>query len=169
MLKIITEPNKVLHQKCEPITEFSDDLKKLASDMRATMHSNKGMGLAAPQINKSIRLTVIEYLPKDKDGNLIKSEVIPFIALVNPEITWTSSKTVQIAEGCLSIPGFEGEVIRPKRVKVKAQNLNGEKIVLKASGLLARIVQHEIDHLNGILYSEKLAPNSSLQPVKPAI
>jgi len=167
VLKIITEPNQILHQKCHQVEQFDEDLKKLAEQMRVTMHANKGMGLAAPQINQSLALTVIEYLPTNEENEVIEEEVIPFLALCNPEITWESAQKVQMTEGCLSIPGFEGEVIRPKRVKIKAQNLKGEKIVLKASGLLARIVQHEIDHLNGVLYSEKIAPGCSLQPVKP--
>lgn len=161
-MEVIVEPNQLLHQVTKPVTLFDESLKKNAEKMRETMHTHHGMGLAAPQVNLDLALTVIEYLPKEKDGL-----VIDFLAICNPQITWESKQTEIMTEGCLSVPGFEGQVSRPKRVKVKAQDLNGEKIVIKASGLLARILQHEIDHLNGILYTEKLVPGTELKELTP--
>lgn len=181
MLKILTEPHSTLHTQCQPVTKFDSELKKLAEQMRTTMHQANGIGLAAPQVGIKQQLTVIEYLPEtgvdqptgqtagktahQSNQSVKEAGAIPFLPICNPKITWSSGKTIEMTEGCLSIPNLEGEAIRPKRVKVKAQNLDGEKIIIKASGLLARVLQHEIDHLNGILFSERLKPGTELRPV----
>lgn len=161
ILDIITEPNEQLHQVCDPVEVFDDALAKTVADMRETMHAKHGMGLAAPQVGLKQRLVVLEYAPKDSD-----EAIIPFTALINPRITWTSPDRIKMFEGCLSLPGLEGEVQRPRRVRVKAQDLTGQKVEIRASGLFARILQHEIDHLDGILYSDLMAPGTKPTPVK---
>lgn len=161
LLEIITEPNPVLHEVCDPVAVFDATLSQTIEDMRQTMHAKKGMGLAAPQVGLKKRLIIVEYTAKNEDD-----ESIPFIALVNPRLTWTSPEKVTLAEGCLSLPGLEGEVARPRRVRVKAQDATGQKIELRASGLFARILQHEIDHLDGILYPDRMAAGTTPRPVK---
>ncbi len=161
--EIVTEPNQELHQVCDPVVVFDDNLAATITNMRETMHAKRGMGLAAPQVGLKQRLVVIEYVPKGHDD-----DAIPFTALINPRITWSSPDQIVMTEGCLSLPNLEGEVKRPKRVRVKAQAADGTKIELRASGLFARILQHEIDHLDGILYSDRMAPGTKPTPVKEA-
>lgn len=144
----------------EPISQFDDDLKKLTEEMRAIMHQDHGMGLAAPQIGQSIKLVVIEYAGNEDDP------AIPFTVLVNPEVIWSSDNTVVMTEGCLSVPGMEGEVRRPKMVTVTATDVTGQPFKIKAKGLLARVLQHEIDHLYGVLYIDKLVPGTTVRPVE---
>lgn len=165
-MTIVTEPNPILHQVTQPVTTFDDSLKETIKAMRETMHTANGMGLAAPQVGMSQQLCVIEYSPKDDEGKLIEADAIAFFALANPKITWASAQQITMTEGCLSLPSLEGEVTRPKRIRVKGQDEAGNKLVIKASGMLARILQHEIDHLNGVLYNEKLVAGSKLQPAK---
>ena len=149
ILPIRIEPSPVLRRKAAGVTVFDQELKLLAEDMRQTMHNAIGIGLAAPQIGHGLALVVVEmHDPDDDDADF------PFTTLINPRITWHSFKQVVIAEACLSIPGVEGDVRRPEKVRVKAQDLDGKKLTLEADGLLARVLQHEIDHLNGILFTD---------------
>lgn len=154
MLTVRIVPDPILRTATTEVTDFTDALKKLADDMREAMHTHKGMGLAAPQIGESIRLFIVEYGGSDDDP------AIPFTAYVNPTITWRSDNSVLMTEGCLSIPGIEGTVRRPKRVTLDAYDLNGVPVRIKAKGLLARIIQHEMDHLDGILFTDKAEPGS---------
>lgn len=143
MLKIITHPNEILRKKAQVIENvLNPDMQRLAQEMIKTMKKDKGVGLAAPQIGKSIKLITIDI----KDEPLI---------LFNPEITFFSKKKVEGEEGCLSVPGKYGEVERSHKIRVKAQDSNGNKIKFKAEGLFARVLQHEIDHLNGVLIIDK--------------
>lgn len=148
ILPIHIEPSPILHQKAEPIAEITPDIRRLASDMRETMLNARGMGLAAPQVGQGIQLIVLELVDAD-----YPEESIPYMALVNPRITWHGTRKVPFNEACLSIPGVEGNVHRPDRVRVKARDLDGNEVEIQADGLLARILQHEIDHLNGILFT----------------
>ncbi|MDO8471533.1 MAG: peptide deformylase [bacterium] len=166
-MTIVIEPSPVLHQVAQPVTVFDDALKATVTTMRQTMHAANGMGLAAPQVGLSQQLCIIEYLPKDGEGKLIEADAIAFFALANPKITWQSAQQITMTEGCLSLPGLEGEVTRPKRLRVKGQDETGNKLVIKASGMLARILQHEIDHLNGVLYDSKLNTGTQLRPAQP--
>jgi len=154
MLPIRTVPDPILRTATAPVTEFSAELAKLAETMRETMHAHRGMGLAAPQVGQSIKLFIIEYAGSDED------EAIPFTVYVNPQITWSSMNTSISNEGCLSIPKMEGNVRRPKRVTLTANDLQGNQIRVKARGLLARIIQHEVDHLNGVLFTDKVEPGT---------
>lgn len=145
-LKVITIPDPILNTKTKPVDRFNNDLRELVSDMIEACRSANGIGIAAPQIGKSIRLCII---------NLEHMGLMPF-ALVNPKIIKKSWKKIEMEEGCLSIPGVFGIVKRPKKIKVEAQNLHGEKNTFKADGMLSRVIQHEIDHLDGILFTSKM-------------
>lgn len=156
LLPIVRLPNAILRQKTRPVTQFDADLQKLIDDMIETMRAAPGVGLAAPQINIPLSLAVIESLAKeDEAGNDIPNSRELFV-LANPEIVWRSRDLVAGIEGCLSIPGYVGEVDRHEEIRVRAQDRYGRKIRLRLEGWTARIFQHEIDHLNGILYIDKL-------------
>jgi len=150
-LEVVTEPNPVLHQKGRELskTEISTaTTKKLMKNMVETMYIKDGVGIAAPQVGQSLQLCVIakNFSPLGKDEDLI---------LINP--TWTKLSILKSwdTEGCLSIPGVYGEVKRYTKIKVKALNKNGDSIEFEAKDFPARIIQHEVDHLNGILFIEK--------------
>lgn len=147
ILPILTEPNPLLHQVTAPIQEVTPELEKLVADMRETMHNAQGIGLAAPQIGQSIALCVLEMSDEKGEAD------IPYTVLLNPRITWKSVRQISLTEACLSILGIEAAVRRPVKVRVKARNLQFEPIEIEADGLFARALQHEIDHLNGILYT----------------
>jgi peptide deformylase len=145
--KIVTLPNPILRQKARQVTRFDDELQTLIDDMIETMRAAPGVGLAAPQVNVPLRLFVAEF------GDEEDEEVPPKLyILVNPEITRKSREEVVGMEGCLSIPGILGNVERPEEITIKAQNRRGQPIKMKARGWLARIFQHEYDHLNGDLF-----------------
>ncbi len=139
----------VLETKAEPVTDFdSADLQDLIADMWETMYAAKGVGLAAPQIGTSKRISVIDIsLGEDENQRIV---------IVNPEITFREGKQSG-EEGCLSLPGFREPVSRAHKVTVRAQNEKGEPIELQGEELLARAFQHEIDHLNGILFINHLS------------
>lgn len=156
VLDIVTLPDKILRQKARPVTRFDDELQQLIDDMIETMREAPGVGLAAPQIGRSIRLAVIETLPDiDEEGNEIEGSRELF-AIINPEISWRSRKMVDGIEGCLSIPGYVGEVERHEEIRLRALDRYGKPLKLKVKGWTARIFQHEIDHLNGVLYIDQL-------------
>lgn len=154
LLPIYTQPNQILRQKAQPISEITPEIIELAKNMRETMHQASGIGLAAPQIGKSLAMVVIELKAESED-----ELSIPLLTLINPRITWKSLQKINEVEACLSVPGLEGAVIRPSRVRVKALNLEGKTIEIKASGLLARVLQHEIDHLDGNLFIDYVKKN----------
>lgn len=156
ILDIVTIPNPILRRKARPVTQFDADLQKLIDSMIETMREAPGVGLAAPQIGQPLRLSVIETLPKvDDEGNEIEDSRELFV-IANPEIVWNSRDELLGVEGCLSIPGYVGEVARSEKIRVRAQDRIGRKIRLRLEGWTARIFQHEIDHLNGVLYIDKL-------------
>ncbi|MCA9960034.1 MAG: peptide deformylase [Anaerolineales bacterium] len=156
LLDIVTLPDPVLRQKTRPVTRIDAELQQLIDDMIETMRAAPGVGLAAPQIGRPISLTVIETLPDlDEDGAEIEGTRDLYV-LINPEIIWTSRDMIDGVEGCLSIPGYLGEVDRYESVRVRALDRHGRKIRLRLRGWDARIFQHEIDHLNGVLYIDKL-------------
>ncbi len=141
-LPIIIHPDPILRQKAAEISQISPEIGLLIDDMIQTLKEEKGLGLAAPQVGKSIRLIIIA----------VKDEPL---ALINPEICQKSWRKNNEEEGCISIPGVFGIVRRANQVLVKAQNRRGEKIEITGKGLLARVLQHEIDHLHGILFIDK--------------
>jgi peptide deformylase len=155
-LQIVKLPDEVLRQKARPVTKFDDALQILIDDMIETMRVANGVGLAAPQIGQSIQLAVIETLPQtDEEGNDIPDSRELFV-IANPRIVWESRDVIDGIEGCLSIPGYVGEVERAYAVRVRAQDRRGKPLKLRLKGWTARIFQHEIDHLNGVLYIDKL-------------
>jgi peptide deformylase len=148
--EIITVPNKVLNRKAQKVTDFGEDLQTLIDDMVETMREAPGVGLAAPQVNVLQRVIAVEF------GDEEDEEVPPKLyTIVNPEVVRASEETVMGIEGCLSIPELVGEVERSVSVTVKGQNRRGQKMKIKAFGWLARIFQHEIDHLNGVLFTDR--------------
>ena len=156
ILDIVTLPNPTLRQKTRKITKFDDELQRLIDDMIETMREAPGVGLAAPQVGRPISLTVVETLPDlDDEGNELEGTRDLYV-LINPEIIWSSKELADGIEGCLSIPGYLGEVERHKSIRVRAQDRNGKKVRYRVHDWDARIFQHEIDHLNGVLYIDKL-------------
>jgi peptide deformylase len=155
-LQIVTLPDEVLRKKARPVTRFDDNLQTLIDNMIETMRVANGVGLAAPQIGQSLQLAVIETLPEtDEEGNEVENSRELFV-IINPRIVWESRDVIDGIEGCLSIPGYVGEVERAYAVRVRAQDRRGKQIKLRLKGWTARIFQHEIDHLNGVLYIDKL-------------
>ncbi len=142
-LPVVTYPDAVLLQKALPVTVFDESVVKLGRDMTETMYAADGVGLAAPQVGKSLRLIVLDVAADEDRG---KSP----LALVNPEIVEKDGE-VKWDEGCLSLPGITVSTKRASRVVVKAQSLTGEPVEVRAEGLLAVALQHEIDHLEGTL------------------
>ena len=150
---IVTLPEPVLRKKARKVTDFGPELQTLIDDMVETMRVAPGVGLAAPQVNASVRVIVVEYGEEDEEE---KAPVPPKLyTVVNPEITRFSKESEIGSEGCLSIPGFAGDVDRPLAVTVKGLNRRGQPIRIKAEGWLARIFQHEIDHLDGVLFIDR--------------
>ena len=137
----------VLEKPGAPVEKFDAELEELAEDMFASMYAAQGVGLAAPQIGKSIRFAVVDVT----GGKNPEAKIV----LANPEVTHAEGE-VREEEGCLSIPGFRGYVVRPQFVTVKAQNVKGEPFEIRGENLLARAFCHEIDHLNGILFLQHL-------------
>lgn len=148
--EIVTLPDPVLRRKARKVSDFGPELQKLVDDMVDTMREAPGVGLAAPQVNVPLRVIVVEF------GNEEDEEVPPkLFMVVNPEIIRKSQDTLMGVEGCLSIPGVVGEVERSSAVTVKGVNRQGKPIRIKASGWLARIFQHEVDHLDGVLFVDR--------------
>lgn len=143
--KIVVHPAEILEQPCKPVTVFNNKLKKLLNDMYETMVEFDGVGLAAPQIGISEQIAIVD----------IDDETVGTIEMINPEIVETSGEQTG-PEGCLSFPGLYGEVSRPYYVKVKAQDRKGKQFFIEAEDFLARAIQHEIDHLHGILFTSKV-------------
>ena len=155
-LKIIQPNNPTLRQKAQAVTAFDDDFQTLVDDMIETMRAANGVGLAAPQVDRSLRVAVVETLPEIDEAGEEMEGTRDLYVIVNPEIIWESSEMEDGIEGCLSIPGWLGEVSRHQSILVRAQDRHGNKIRLRLHDWDARIFQHEIDHLDGILYIDRL-------------
>jgi len=146
--------SEALRTPGEEITSFDDELAELVEDMFETMYHAEGIGLAAPQVGLALRIFVV-----DVPGEETEEGVEGFrAAIVNPEIAALSEETEKAPEGCLSIPGLEGVVERPAAVVMKGFDPTGEPIRVEASGLVARALQHELDHLDGVLFLDRLGP-----------
>jgi peptide deformylase len=158
LMEILTYPDPRLAVKCDDVTDFGPSLKKLCDDMLETMYDAPGVGLAAPQVGVTKNLVVIdiEYESSDEeDGPVVLSNKKPMI-LVNPKIVEREGEQ-WFKEGCLSVPGESEEVLRAERVKVEYQDVDGKPHVLEADGYLAVAVQHELDHLDGRLFIDRLS------------
>ncbi len=149
--EILIHPDPRLKKVTAPVTEVTDELRRLADDMLETMYDAPGIGLAAPQIGQMIRLLVMDCAGKEGE------EPRP-MALINPEVTWSSEETNTYEEGCLSIPEQYADVVRPAEVKVRWTTLDGTPAEEHFTGIWATCVQHEIDHLNGKLFIDYLTP-----------
>ncbi|MXZ13470.1 MAG: peptide deformylase [Candidatus Dadabacteria bacterium] len=148
VLDILVYPDPALKRKSLPVTKFSEDVVSLLDDMAQTMRDADGVGLAAPQVGKNIRVILIDVPLPEED----KRE---FYELINPEIV--SSRGFQIGEeGCLSVPGFFANIRRKEHVRVSALDRRGKRFTIDADGMLSRVLQHEIDHLDGILFFDRL-------------
>src|SRR5271155_4578505 len=148
LLEIVKYPDPVLERPGEPVTEFNEELRKFVDDMFESMYAAKGIGLAAPQVAVSKRITVIDLSFKEKPADKI--------VLINPEIIVREGKQYE-EEGCLSLPDIREKVSRAAKVKVRAQDVKGEWFELEGDELLARAFQHEIDHLDGILFFKRVS------------
>lgn len=152
VLKLYEYPDEVLRQKCDKITAVDDELRHFLDDMLETMYVDKGCGLAAPQVGCTKRIIVVDPNPSDEDLSARRP-----MYLINPEIIWHSEETVFFNEGCLSLPDQRADVERFEKVRVRYIDYDGVEQEILADDLLAIILQHEIDHLDGILYIDHLS------------
>ena len=150
--EVIIIPHPTLRKKADPVTDFGEETQQLIEDMIITLHQESGAGLAAPQVNVSQQVILVEFGSEE-------DETIPptLYVAVNPKITRFSQELVVGAEGCLSIPGLMGEVERSQEIVMEGKDRFGEPLKMRLSGWVARIFQHEVDHLNGILYTDRAA------------
>ncbi len=153
MLKILTLGNDVLRKKCSSVVDFDKKLEDLVVAMIDSMHSNNGIGLAGPQIGVEKRLFVC-HVPEEEPR-----------VFINPEIIGTSQEISPYEEGCLSIPGVYSEVMRPRAITVQAWTLKGKPFKMDTEGILARVIQHEIDHLKGVLFIDHLTEKKRMRIV----
>jgi peptide deformylase len=166
-LKIYTDKDSQLRAINLEVSNIDDSIKAEISDMVETLRSLNGYGLAAPQVGINKKIVIIESKPTyDEEGTLI-DEGVPLMVLINPEITKFSKEQCEFEEGCFSVPNFRGIVTRPKKVKVVAKDINNKNFQVNASGLMARVLQHEIDHLNGIIFTDLIKDKTKLIPSKP--
>ena len=155
VLPIRTVPDPILRQKTKKIRSIDRSIKKLIEDMQETLHADEGRaGLAAPQVGVSLRLTVI-CMPDEED-----------IILINPEIVRRKGERI-VSEGCLSIPGYVGQLMRAESVTAKGLDPTGKEIRIKGEGLLSQALEHEIDHLNGVLYIDYPGVTDTLRKIEP--
>ncbi len=160
--EILIHPHPMLRTKAREVADFGPELQTLIDDMFETMRFASGVGLAAPQVNVPLRVLVVEYAQDER----ARPERY---ALVNPKLVYISPETEIGTEGCLSIPGVFGEVVRARSIIVKGQDRYGKPVTIRAHGWLARIFQHEIDHLNGILFIDKAVRTWREEPALAAV
>ena len=151
-IRVLRDP--VLRKKAVWVPEIDKSIIQLVDDMIMTMQKSEGVGLAAPQVGVSLRVITLQMPDQE-----------PF-CIINPEITKRNGE-VELMEGCLSVPGYQGEVIRSVSIVAKGLNLKGEKIKIKAGGLLSQAIEHETDHLDGILYIDRLENDTKLYKIEP--
>ncbi|MCB2199008.1 peptide deformylase [bacterium] len=151
-MKIRIYGDPVLREPAEDVTEFGSKLEDLAGQMVQAMIEADGIGLAAPQVGLSLRFLVVG-LPTGEDATRRR-----VFAMANPEIIDEGDEMIIMEEGCLSIPGISEEVERPEKITIRFQNLKGETVEMEANDILARVVQHEMDHLDGVLFTDRISP-----------
>ncbi len=144
-MEVLLLGDETLAQKAKPVKHFSADIAKIANEMLEIMHEKQGIGLAGPQIGIMERIFVVHV-----EGDEPR-------VFINPSILETSTKTVRYEEGCLSIPGVWAEVVRPEKIKIQAWNEKGRAFTIETEGILARVIQHEYDHLDGMLFIDRLS------------
>lgn len=160
---ILTLENPLLRQKAKRVKVFGEALRRLVDDMVETMRAAPGIGLAAPQVGVLERVIVAE-LPKDEED----PQSGKLFVVVNPEAVKASAEEEEGEEGCLSIPGYVGDVRRARWITVKGQDVKGREVRIKAYGMLARVFQHEMDHLDGILFIDRVDSPDKIRQVQPA-
>lgn len=146
---IISLPDRRLRAVSKSVENIDPDVRKLVEDMFETMYDAPGVGLAAIQLGVPLRVVTIDATRGDDEKQPV--------ALINPELIWTSDESSTMEEGCLSIPEFADEVLRPEKIKARFTNLEGQTVEVEADGLFARVFQHELDHLNGVLFIDHLS------------
>ena len=172
LLRIVQFNEPILRKKGAKVVAFDAALAQLANDMIETMHDAQGIGLAAQQIGQALQLCVVDLSMVESefdweyDGTRPPLELFMPMALVNPEVTIVPEPVFPYEEGCLSFPEIRGDVVRPDAVSVKFADITGHRHELRCDGLLARCVQHEVDHLNGVLFIDRMAEDvrSMLDP-----
>jgi peptide deformylase len=155
IMPVIKMDNPLLHQRAKKVRKIDSSIQELIDDMVETMHGVEGVGLAAPQVGVPLQVVVIQ-IPEDEE----------IITLINPEIVKTSEDTEMMTEGCLSLPGYRGEVKRFTSVTVKARDSQGKPIRVKGEGLLAQVLQHEVDHINGVVFVDHLESMNELHKLE---
>lgn len=151
--KVCRLPEDVLREKAKKVPRIDASIKKLVADMIETMHNEEGIGLAAPQVGVSLRVAVLQMEQEEP------------VVIINPKIVKRSGERI-VMEGCISVPGYQGEVMRSIAVTVKALNEQGKEIRIKAEGLMAQALEHEIDHLNGVLYIDRVESEENLHKIE---
>lgn len=155
VLKVVKYPSKILSKSLSPVEHFNSELKEVVRDMFETMYTYNGIGLAANQVGLDKRIVIVDISSKE-------NKTQPLV-LVNPYIINYSKKKVWLEEGCLSFPGVFDKVSRPHSIQVVYHDINGKKREITADGLLARVIQHEIDHINGIKFIQRMSLNSQIK------
>ncbi|HUJ43222.1 MAG TPA: peptide deformylase [Opitutaceae bacterium] len=174
LLPIVHYNDPVLRKKGDKITAYDTALARLADDMVETMHLSAGIGLAAQQVGRTIQLCVVDLREAEAeyawllDGTKPPKELIMPLALVNPTVTAEPAPTATSEEGCLSFPGIRGDVARPERITAHYRDVQGHAHTLVCTGLLSRCIQHEVDHLNGVLFIDRM-DKASLARLQPAL
>lgn len=156
VLPIVTYEDEVLRKKTSPVTENSEELQQLIDAMFETMYNADGVGLAAPQVGRLLRIFVADADVYAEDEDSDEKEYGP-ITMINPSISFTSEEEVTIEEGCLSIPDVMGPVSRPEKITVTFKDRDFKEQTMEVDGALARVIQHEIDHLDGVLFIDHLS------------
>lgn len=165
-LRITLYEEPILRTKGKEITSFDEDLRDLAQKMIETMRKADGIGIAAQQVGQALQVCIVDMSECEIDfdyrlnGRRPPIDLIMPMAMVNPELGFIESPKIASDEGCLSFPGIRGDVRRPDKIRVKFQDLNGANHVLECNGLFSRCVQHEVDHLNGILFIDRMSKKS---------
>jgi peptide deformylase len=173
-LRIVHYDDPVLRKKGAKVTTFDAALRKLAAEMVETMHAAHGIGLAAHQIGEAVQLCVIDLRDTDRDfdweldGARPPLDLFMPMVLINPDVSAAPEPTAAMEEGCLSFPNIRGDVVRPDEIEVNYHDEHGTKHVLRCNGLFARCVQHEADHLNGVLFIERM-DKETLERLEPDI
>lgn len=161
-LSIITDPNPKLREKAQDVKQIDKQVGEQIADMLTLLRTLPGYGIAAPQVGISKKIVIIENPPLFDEEGIQTNAALPLLILINPVITKRSNDKCSFEEGCFSVPLYRGDVIRPMKIRVKAQDEKGKKVQINASGLLARVLQHEIDHLDGILFTDYITDKSKL-------
>ena len=172
VLEIVQYGHPVLRKRCVPVEEVTDEIRQFADDMIETMREAHGVGLAAPQVARDIRMAVVDVSHDPECISFLKvngedaelASIMPLV-FINPEIEFGKNKASD-TEGCLSIDGINAMVRRPESVKVSLPQLDGSVLEIETDGLLARALQHEIDHLNGVLFTDRLTSAAKLSTRK---